>query len=734
MHRTHHTKKDAYQRIDSDEVAEPHVTSPRDATPAPPPPPNVAAAATALPRTRPTLISRLSSHLRESVTALINVATLATDDGAMAMPGGGKSLPLIGIGGSASSEFPGAGESQPVSRKDLAGAQRDSFVAGASGGDAHNVVIAPLDASGNAGVRKKKKKFGKDSDSHTEFDDQQLKQAATGAALGRVSSKTVIVDQQQLAAVSASTGSGSGGKSSERTASSQSLAVRSYQDAIRGNDAPGRPSINRRATGSSIGLAPLGSSAASNGIVMKAAKSGKSPLRTSSQSSTGSTSAAPVPDLSKVVCAQSPALLRRSRLTKLRDRLSKVNPGLPLMVLNSFLGSLISLTVKTLTSTPYAYPTFELVFIRSLVVSLLGVAWLSFSPTRTAHMPLGDLLLGPKGFRWMLLLRSVIGFTSIVTYYVSIRSLGIGEATVISFLTPIFVGILGRVILKEKWEAVDAASAVVSLLGVAVIAKPELLNVFAAAPANATTTVAIRAIGAAVVREVSREVSSVTASSDRMVAIMFGIASSIAGACVYIVLRKLRGAASPLHVSTCFALHSTWLSVLGVTIFEGSPKGVIAVIPQTLLEVVLLVGLLSLLGLGNQLCLNTALRYEPAAKCSCMNFLQVVFSFTVDLLVRGTIPRASDLVGAGIIVSCVLLVTVTKLRAEMKSNQKPAAAPPAPVEPAPAASKAAAERSASSPIKWKAPRFSGRSKAPADEMGVPLLGEAKKSGKVVAGQ
>ncbi|KNE65731.1 hypothetical protein AMAG_19201 [Allomyces macrogynus ATCC 38327] len=293
-----------------------------------------------------------------------------------------------------------------------------------------------------------------------------------------------------------------------------------------------------------------------------------------------------------------------------RARLKSINPGLPLMVLNSLLGSVISLAVKMLASMAQPYPTFELVFVRSLAVFLCCMAWKVYKAR------------SPPGARLALFGRSLFGFLSVVTYYVSVRYLSLGKATVISFTSPIFVGIFARVFLKEKWERIDAAAATISLLGVSDIANPCILDVFMQSP-----TVTLRTVTRAV---------TYYSEEKRLLAIIFGLVSAVSGATVYIFLRlpALRPL-PPVHILTTFSILSTVFATFGSWIFDGSPAAVLRVVPSTLKELLLLGPMLSFTGLIAQVCLATALKFEKASKCTTMNFLQVVFSFLLDLGFRG---------------------------------------------------------------------------------------------------
>ncbi|KAI9146275.1 hypothetical protein BKA69DRAFT_1034543 [Paraphysoderma sedebokerense] len=322
---------------------------------------------------------------------------------------------------------------------------------------------------------------------------------------------------------------------------------------------------------------------------------------------------------------------------------SFVSPGLMLMIVNSFFVSSMSYGVKYLTKLPTPYPTFELVFVRSAVVFFCAISLL----VCFRGLTLKQAVLGPEGYRKWLAARGLCGFVATSSFYLSIRHLGLGEATVLSFTSPIFVGILAKVFLKEKWEKIDALAAFISLFGVIIIARPGLFG--------------LDTLDAAVPTQE-------TPNPKRYMSLSAGLLSSVLAACVVIILRKLK-TVDPIQTVATFSLFSAVLSFFGSLVYSGH-MNVLSVIPSTSMELFMLIPIVSLSGFVSQLCISKALQIEKATKCSTMNFLQVVFSFVLEGVFLGVIPSITDLMGSVLIVSCVLFVAIDKLRKETTQSSQ----------------------------------------------------------------
>lgn len=70
----------------------------------------------------------------------------------------------------------------------------------------------------------------------------------------------------------------------------------------------------------------------------------------------------------------------------------------------------------------------------------------------------------------------MVGCSADIFQYYSLKYLPLADSTVISFSTPIFVCIVAHFVLKEKCGVVPIITAVITLCGVIVIAKPPILT------------------------------------------------------------------------------------------------------------------------------------------------------------------------------------------------------------------------------------------------------------------
>ncbi|KAJ1505143.1 hypothetical protein HMI54_004685 [Coelomomyces lativittatus] len=329
---------------------------------------------------------------------------------------------------------------------------------------------------------------------------------------------------------------------------------------------------------------------------------------------------------------------------------SRWNPGLPLMVIQTLFSSIISLSVKILSSAPYGYPSYELVMLRSFLLFVISISTLKgyFHVSK-------DLLLGPRLVRKWILLRSLMGFVAVITYYASIQYLKLDEATLVAFTSPFFVGILGGLFLKETWEKVDMFAGFISLFGVLIIAKPDWFHL----PTTPSSTPSDL---------VDHESHDVQSSSTRVMAFGLGLISSLSAAGVVILLRRLKEVPT-FHLLTTFSWCAMLFAYVMGAVLDGHWYPTL-VVPSSAFEVFMIVGPLSLSALVSQFCLASALRHETAAKCTSVSFLQLLFSFLLEIGFLNTVPWVSDYLGALIIIVGAAMVSIAKIRKERNSSKK----------------------------------------------------------------
>ncbi|CAL1297642.1 unnamed protein product [Larinioides sclopetarius] len=81
-------------------------------------------------------------------------------------------------------------------------------------------------------------------------------------------------------------------------------------------------------------------------------------------------------------------------------------------------------------------------------------------------MKTGQNPFGPREFRFFLVLRGVLGGLSIFLNFISFRYLGLGEASVIIFSSPVVVTIFARIFFKEPCKFFQSISVMLTVIGI----------------------------------------------------------------------------------------------------------------------------------------------------------------------------------------------------------------------------------------------------------------------------
>jgi drug/metabolite transporter (DMT)-like permease len=82
--------------------------------------------------------------------------------------------------------------------------------------------------------------------------------------------------------------------------------------------------------------------------------------------------------------------------------------------------------------------------------------------------PKNDILKIPKEARTPLVLRGIFGFGGNIFAVTSLKLIPLAKSTVIINTNPIFVGLFGVLVLKEKISGFDIAGIILTFLGVVV--------------------------------------------------------------------------------------------------------------------------------------------------------------------------------------------------------------------------------------------------------------------------
>ena len=267
---------------------------------------------------------------------------------------------------------------------------------------------------------------------------------------------------------------------------------------------------------------------------------------------------------------------------------------------------------------------FQIVFISGLV------RWLTLAATVYAS---GANAKAKAGQRRLILIRCMCGFVGISGSTFAFTQMHIGDATAIVFSAPLWASVLAWLVLGEALGAVDVAAILLSLAGVALVARPPFLF----GPAGAAAA-AVGPPGDAVHRVY------------RSVAPLVAVVASIGAAGVATTVRYLgtkAGGVHPAVLAHAYALFTVVVSPLGFLVPGQAPRGLSAPGLGTLLAVG--VGALAAV---NQLMLNSGMQRVPAGLGAMMRNIDIVLSFLWQALLFRQPAEALSVAGSALIVAC----------------------------------------------------------------------------------
>lgn len=229
--------------------------------------------------------------------------------------------------------------------------------------------------------------------------------------------------------------------------------------------------------------------------------------------------------------------------------------------------------------------------------------------------------LGPPGVRKLLILRGLLGATSLFLRFYAIHYMPIADASVIIFSVPVFVSALAKVFLKEPCGLFHVAAVVVTLVGLGLITKPPVLF-------SGSADFELRGVLAA-------------------------LSSTVFGASVYIVVRKVKG----VHHSVIM-FNFGWVAILETTAITLAVARLEP--PECGLDRWLLV-LLAVFSFAGQILLTRALQLEQAGPVSVVRAAaDIVFVFVWQVIFFGEVPDRYTMSGALLVTTCVLLTGLRK--------------------------------------------------------------------------
>ncbi|KAN0064415.1 hypothetical protein ACQY0O_002613 [Thecaphora frezii] len=258
------------------------------------------------------------------------------------------------------------------------------------------------------------------------------------------------------------------------------------------------------------------------------------------------------------------------------------------------------------------------------------------------------ILLGPPGTRLLLLARGMFGFLSTLALYISLQTLSLSDATVITFLAPLATGLLANAVLDEPFTLREKVAGMLSLCGVVLIARPSFLF---GTPAGEETSPPYDG-------DLPEGEPGMGGGGESEVARLVGIAVALGGvflmAGAWVCLRHIGKRASTYHSIAYFALCS-WVCSFAAMAVLGEP----VVVPDSAQSVAVLlsVGVFSLLA---QVFQTLGLQRETAARAATMSYLQIIFALLWQLTLFGTPLEWLSVVGSVLILANGAWVALSK--------------------------------------------------------------------------
>ncbi len=279
---------------------------------------------------------------------------------------------------------------------------------------------------------------------------------------------------------------------------------------------------------------------------------------------------------------------------------TRMSTGLRYAAAGAFSFSIMSALAKLVGG---RIPTQEIVLARALLTSLLSYGALR----RRGVSPWGRE-------RGLLLLRGLLGYAALSSFFWAVVRLPLADTTVIHFTNPVFTAFLAAAFLGETLRGREVLLALLSLGGVVLVARPAFL---VGGAGLAPLPVAVALAGAMFSAGAYTTTRRLTRTNDPMVIVLFFALVSLAGSLP---------ATLPVFV---MPRGGEWLLLLGVGVATQ----------------------------GGQVCITRALNAERAGRVMAVGYLQIVFAAVWGILLFGEVPDAWAVGGALVIMGSTFLLT-----------------------------------------------------------------------------
>ena len=220
-------------------------------------------------------------------------------------------------------------------------------------------------------------------------------------------------------------------------------------------------------------------------------------------------------------------------------------------------------------------------------------------------------------------IRVMFGFMGIVFWFLSVRTIPLGQATALFQSSVLFITMFSPLLLGERVGIYRGAAVVLGLAGIFLITKA-----YQEPPSWG---------------------------------IIFAIISAIAGSGLSIALRKLGKSEVPATVASIY--NGSGFIVISMVLVIVPSFWMLPSADQ-MFRLVILGVVASLL----QICMTTAYRYSEAVVVSSMRYLQVLGAGILGYIVFDEVPSHIQLIGAAIIVGSCMFIVLREFQLSRKSS------------------------------------------------------------------
>ena len=246
-------------------------------------------------------------------------------------------------------------------------------------------------------------------------------------------------------------------------------------------------------------------------------------------------------------------------------------------------------------------PTFQIVFFRSLGSFVLATVFI---------LSQGIKILGNN--RKLLVLRSVLGLSSMCLFFMSINYLPLGSAVSLRYLAPVFAALFAAIVLKEKLRPVQWVLFAMAFAGVLVLRGFDT---------NINTT-----------------------------GLIMVLLASILSGMVFVIIRRIGNGDHPLVIVNYFMFSGTLIGGLIAIFTWRQPIGMEW----------LFLGCLGLFGYFGQLYMTKAFQIAKTNLVAPLKYIEVVFTISIGIFWFGELYTFWSYLGLFLIILALVLNTFVR--------------------------------------------------------------------------